>query len=301
MAKKASAHAWADIPWDDVRLFLAVAEAGSVSGAARLLRLGQPTVSRRLAELERRLGFVLFLRQPSGVRPTPAGERLLDPARRMAEWAGELGRAAARGEGRPEGLVRIAAPPGVAVELVAPFAGWLKGKHPGITVEALSSVQYLDLARGEADLALRLRPPSSADLALVATLEHANAAFVSKAYAAKLPKRPRFEDVAWIAWAPPFQDLPPNRELEALIPGFRPSFTSDNYLVQLAAAEAGLGAMVLGDVRHRFSRRTLVPLPIDLGPHARSKLYLVCARSALAIPRIRLVADLLATELAAAR
>jgi DNA-binding transcriptional LysR family regulator len=92
--------------------------------------------------------------------------------------------------------------------------------------------------------------------------------------------------------------MTPNPQLEELMPGFRPIFTSDHFLVQLAAAEAGLGAMVLARIRHRFARpTTLVPLPIDLGPYNRGAVHLVCAKSALDIPRVRLVAELIVQEL----
>jgi hypothetical protein len=70
--------------------------------------------------------------------------------------------------------------------------------------------------------------------------------------------------------------------------------------VQRQAAEAGLGVMALGAWRHRFARPTsLVPLKFDLGPHARSATHLVCAKSALEIQRVRLVAEVLAAELRA--
>jgi DNA-binding transcriptional LysR family regulator len=83
-----------------------------------------------------------------------------------------------------------------------------------------------------------------------------------------------------------------------LIPGFRPAFASDDFIVQRRAAEAGAGAIFLGKVRHRFSEpSSLVPLGLDLGPHARSSLHLVCAKSALAVSRVRAVAELLAEEL----
>ena len=58
-----------------------------------------------------------------------------------------------------------------------------------------------------------------------------------------------------------------------------------------------MGAMILGDLRHRFSRRDLVPLDVDLGAYGRSDLFLVCAKSALGISRVRKVAELLAREL----
>ncbi|MBU8897819.1 LysR family transcriptional regulator [Corallococcus sp. H22C18031201] len=291
-----------DIPWDDVRLFLAVAEAGSVSGAARKLRLGQPTVSRRLADLEYAVGEALFRRGVSGATLTSAGERLLGPARRMAEWAGEVSRAADTADREPRGVIRITSMPFVAFDFLAPFAGKLLQKHPGMRVEVLSSVTHLDLGRGEADLALRSRAPSQADLTTVHTVEVENAVFVSRALAQRLPRRPRLQDLPWIAWAPPFEDVPPNPQLAALVPGFEPVFASDQFLVQLAAAEAGVGAMVLPRLRHGFARTSsLVPLRIDLGPHQRGPLYVVCAKSALDIPRVRRVAELLVEELERAR
>src|SRR6516225_9104818 len=248
-----------DITWDDVGIFLAVAEAGSVSGAALQLKLGQPTISRRLAEMEQTIGARLFARGVAGATLTTAGERLLAPATRMAEWAGEVARAAEAHEPAPQGLVRLSASPYVCF-----------------------------------DFALRLRPPRGKDLEVLEAIEFDNAAWVSAALAKKLPKRPRPQDVPWIGWAPPFEDLPPQPMLEAMIPGFVPAFTSDNFLVNLAAAEAGAGAIVLGRVTHKFSRaRGIVPLDMDLGPAKRGVLCLVCAESALDIPRVRLVADAL--------
>jgi DNA-binding transcriptional LysR family regulator len=215
----------------------------------------------------------------------------------MAEWAAEVDRAKDL-DRAPRGMVRLTAPPFVACDFVAPFAGWLRHKHPKLRLEVLSTMLYLDLARGEADLALRGRPASHADLLTVCSIEFENAVFVSKELAVRLPKRPRLEQLPWVAWAPPWDQLPPNPQLEAAIPGFEPSFTSDHFMVNLAAAEAGLGAIVLGRRRHRNARRWgLVPLQVDLGPFSRGAMHLVCARSAYDVPRIRLVAQLLEAEL----
>lgn len=286
------------IQWDDMQLFLVLAETRSMSAAAKRLGIRQPTISRRVAALEAQLGVQLFQRSAAGVSPTSAGERLLAPAGKMAEWAGELQRVAEQRDTRASGVVRIAAAPGVAWDFVTPFAAWLRNKEPNITLQLLTAVHYVDLARGEADLALRMRPANHTDLTTVASLQHGNAAYVSKSYAAKLPKRYGLADVDWICWAPPYEQLPPNPQLAAWIPNFRPAFTSDNFLVLRRALEDGLGAMVLGRVRHRFSGpQTLVPLKLDLGEHQQSALHLVCAKSALDIPRVRIVAERLADEL----
>jgi DNA-binding transcriptional LysR family regulator len=188
----------------------------------------------------------------------------------------------------------------VAFDFVAPFARVVRDKYPGLRLEVLCSVYLLDLERGEADLALRFRPRHARDLTVVASLPLQHVVVVSKSYAAKLPKRPRAQDLDWIAWAPPFDEVTPNPELTALIPDFSPSFTSDDYLVQWRACEAGLGAMVTGNVRHRFSLpSSIVPLDVDLGPHTSSTLHLVCAKSALGIPRVRAVAEMLVAEIGA--
>lgn len=285
------------IPWEDVQLFLAVVDAGSLSGAAKRLRLTQPTVSRRLAALESTLGEPLFVRAADGASATSFGERLLEPARRMAEWGAEVERAVERRETKPRGVVRITAPPGIAFDFLAPFACWMRARLPDVQLEVVSTVQYLDLSRRDADLALRFAAPAQRDVVTLAKLDLEVAPFASELYVKTLPKRYGPADVAWIAWAPPLDHLSPNPELARLIPGFRPAFASDDYLVQLRAADAGMGAMFLGRVAHRFtSLGRLVEIDLDL-PTVKSSLYLAAAGSALAIPRVRAVADLLAIEL----
>jgi DNA-binding transcriptional LysR family regulator len=288
-----------DISWDDWRLFLAVADAGSMSGAARALRLGQPTLSRRIGRLEEQLDGPLFVRRTDGVTPTALAEGLLPAARRMAEWASDAARVVAGGERAPEGRVRIAAPPGVAFDFLAPLAGLLRTRVPGVRLEVRSDVEYVSLARGEADLALRSRAPSEHDLVDLAAVPIHAAVFGSRAYARRLPRRYGLADLDWIAWAPPFEDTPPSRELSAALGDrFRKVFTSNDYLVQLAAVEAGVGAMVLGRKFHRLSRiDRLVELAVDLGPAARSTFHLVVAKRMVDVPRIRAVIDVLLGEL----
>jgi DNA-binding transcriptional LysR family regulator len=287
-----------NIPWEDLQLFLAIAETGSLSRAAKQLRVGQPTVSRRLAALEYSVGTPLFLRKVDGVALTTAGERLVAPSKRMAEWAGEASRAASSTDEGLSGQVRLTAAPFICFDFLAPFAAHVATRQPGLRLEVLSTMQYLDLGRGEADLAIRSRAPTQPELTTVCTFQVENAVFVAKSLAAKLPKRPQLKDLPWIGWAPPFDNIPPQPQLEAAIPGFKPVFTSDNFLVHLSAAEAGVGAVILARTPHRFSRpKNLVELPIDLGPWRTATVHLVCAKSALDIPRVRVVAQLMTAEL----
>ncbi|HEY4104879.1 MAG TPA: LysR family transcriptional regulator [Polyangiaceae bacterium] len=275
-----------------------MAECGSLSSAAKRLKLAQPTVSRRVGELEAELGESLFVRSVDGASLTAFGERLLEPARRMSEWATEFECAAEKSETALEGVVRITAPPGLAFDFCAPFAAFLRQRLPEVRLEVVSTVRYLDLTRRDADLALRIEKPTQRELTTIVGLELEAVPFASREYAARFKAAPRLAEIDWIAWAPPLDALQPNPTLARMIPNFRPAFASDDFLVQLRAAEAGLGAIFLGHFAHRFARESgLVPLAVrDFGP-VPSGLYLVSTKSALAIPRIRAVADLIGAEL----
>lgn len=294
-----------DIPWNDLQLVLAIASAGSLSGAARALRTTQPTVSRRLAELEASLGEPLFLRAVGGTTPTGFGERLLEPARRMAEAAAEVNHAAQAADRSPRGVVRISAAPGMAAVLLAPFAAYLRTRLPEIQLEIVSTTRYVDLVRREADLAIRWQSSSRTDRQRdLVVLEHVSHPVVACATPAYLATRKRgygIADVDWIGWCPPFDQLPPNPQLAARIPGFHPVLGSDDFLIQLRAAEAGVGAIVLTRFHYHLEPPSpLVELALELGvPPAQT--HLVAARGSLAIPRIAAVAELLAHELATTR
>jgi len=283
-----------DIPWDDLRLFLAVAETGSLSAAARRLRLGQPTLSRRMAELEEQLDEPLFTRGTGGVTLTAAGERLRPLASRMAEWASEAGQAVAKGRRGPAGRVRIAAPPGVAFDFLAPFAAAMRAHAPGITLEVLAGIEYVNLLRGEADLALRTREPTDRDLVCLHETKVEVGVFAAASYARRLPKGYGARELDWIAWGPPHTDVAPNPQLAALIEGFEPVFASNDYLVQLAALEAGVGAMVLGRPTGQSRFRHLRQLAVSLGPMPMyASFYLVGAKRTIEAPRVRRVIEAL--------
>jgi len=285
------------IPWESVELFLAAAEHKSLAKAAKVLRITQPTVSRRLAELEAIVGETLFARSVEGVTLTAAGERLVPAARIMSEGHGELSRLAAGSNAAPEGIVQISAPPGIAYELLAPFAASLRKALPAVRLSVNAAVRQVDLVRREADIALRASKPATRDLVTLASVEEPVAAFASRAYARRLGDAPKLADVDWIAWPATHAEIAPNPQLAARIPDFVPIFAADDFLVQLRAAELGVGAVILSARTSKHAGATaLVPLPIDLG-RMRVGIHLVCARSALAVPRVRAVAELLAAEL----
>lgn len=286
--------------WDDLRLFLAVHEQGSLSGASRVLKLGQPTVSRRIAELEESVGEALFERQSQGASLTAAGLKLLPAAQFMAEWANEAEFSIKNQTQLAEGKVRIAAPPGVAYEVVAPLAAKIRQQNPQIQIEVLSGVEVLNLRRGEADLSLRTIKPTDVDLVCVDEVSSAMRVYTSKKYASQLPAHPGIADLDWICWAKPYDDQRTNQDLGMLIENFKPAFTSDDFIVQLAACKAGVGAMILPKGFQYYAglgeMKVLQELDIDLGPDAFASLYLVSHKRHRYLPKVQLVIDFISRE-----
>jgi DNA-binding transcriptional LysR family regulator len=285
-----------DLSWDDARIFLAVAEEGSFSGAAETLHVGQPTVSRRIGLFEDSLGYPLFHRGRRGTELTTNGARLLPAAQQMARWAAEMEALVAGTEAEATGRVTIAGPPGVAWELLIPFARAQRESLPAIRFEILAAVEYLDLTRGEADLAIRSKPSDDPALMTLAEAVVPARPFASPEYVAKVEAGAGPGDVDWITWGRPYAHLAPRPNLEALIPDFDPVFTSDRYLLQLKACEMGMGVMYLPDTNHPYlSDRRLVALDLGL-PEVNGRMYLVCARSMRWVPRVRAAIDALLDE-----
>ena len=146
--------------WERQRAFLAVIDTGSLSAAARELGAAQPTVRRRIEDLEAQLGVALFTRSPSGLTPTPLGGELAQHARAMAIAAASLARAASAEAGAASGVVRITASEVVGMEVLPPILAQLREAHPGIVLELALTNRSEDLLRREADIAVRMVRPT---------------------------------------------------------------------------------------------------------------------------------------------
>lgn len=150
--------------WDAIRVFLAVARAGSLIGAARALRVSEATVSRQLRTLETELGARLFDRLPNRLALTGLGRGLLDSAEAMAAGADDLARRALAASAASEHPVRITATSSMALFLVLHLQG-LTDAAAGALLTVTGTRAMASLARREADLALRMRrPPDSGHL-----------------------------------------------------------------------------------------------------------------------------------------
>ncbi len=142
--------------WDDFRIFLAVADNGSLSGAARQLRVTHSTVFRRINSMEDSVGVPLFDRQPSGYQLTLAGEEVLEHARRMETESQLIEQKLSGGDLKLSGTIRVATMEGLAMVLLPPFIKKFRELHPEIRIDMVISSQVFNLSRKEADVAIRM-------------------------------------------------------------------------------------------------------------------------------------------------
>ncbi|MBE7210565.1 MAG: LysR family transcriptional regulator, partial [Gluconacetobacter diazotrophicus] len=149
-----------DPDWHLWRAFLAVSRGGSLSAAARQLRLTQPTLGRQIAALEQALGTPLFTRSTDGLRPTDRAAALLPHAEAMAAAAASLSRAAAGPDDAERGIVRLAASEAMGGAVLPRLLLGFRAAHPGIAIELSLSDRTEDLLRRDADLAVRNTPPT---------------------------------------------------------------------------------------------------------------------------------------------
>lgn len=145
----------AAMDWNDIRFFLSVAEARSTLAAAKSLNVSQTTVARRIAALEEALGLKLFEKRQAGYVLTPAGEALVDRARRVEEATNSFAEASAALTRDTSGAVRITTQEIFANTLLAPMLRELHELHPEIVIEIDTQEKLLDLGAGEADICLR--------------------------------------------------------------------------------------------------------------------------------------------------
>jgi DNA-binding transcriptional LysR family regulator len=151
--------------WNDLRHLLAVAREGSTVGAARLMRISQPTVHRRLAVLEKSLGRALVERHPTGYRLTELGNELQQYAEDVERAVQALQRHVTSFDRGMTGVIRVTCSTTIAHRMMkARFLDSFHEHHAGLRVELLMTEQFLDLRKGEADIAIRGGEPKDESL-----------------------------------------------------------------------------------------------------------------------------------------
>lgn len=275
--------------WDDLRVLRAVLDEGSLSGAARILGLAQPTVGRRMRALEEQAGGPLIERLPDGIRATALAQSILPHAHAMQRAADEVSRVLRTHGSALDGMVRIAC--GFLV------GRWLAGRLGAITEGAPElevvldvRVELVNLDRGDADVALRNQRPESGNLYAKKIGHNKHAVYGASAYVQANPAahtEERYAQCRWVGYDETQAHLPSMRWLAQRRPRL-PQLRCTSSLLQLDAVigGAGLGLLptFLGE-REGLVRLT-DPLP-DLG----YDLWLVAHRDARALPRVRHVMD----------
>ncbi len=280
----------AALDWDQIRVFLAVARAGQLAGAAARLGLDVSTVSRRIDRLEAELGVHLFDRTREGTTATAAAEAMLGAAEGMERALAQFAAAVDAVETVAEGVVRLTAMPGVTDAFIAPALAAFHRRYPKVAIELDASVAYADLTRREADLAIRATRPRSGDLIATRIAQVRTVPMTSPAYAAELGSLRRWADARWIALGAELAHIPTGRWFATHLGEVVPVLRTNHFQSQLRAAEAGLGVVVASPPFARV--HDLVPITVARGLRAAwddlpvEELWLVGHRALRTVPRV---------------
>ncbi len=279
----------ADFNWDDTRVFLAIARAGTLSGAAEAMNMGIATLSRRLDRLESALAVPLFSRHQSGYRLTDDGEALLERAEAL-ESAGLAFGESAKLQVNVAGLVRLATSDNLATHFILPSLTELLDSYPDLRVEVLSGVSSVNLHRRDADLAIRMVKPDSGNLTLKRLGTVGFGLYADRTYLKQWQGKATellLSHGQYIGWSESHQHLPAARWVTRMLRG-RPCRVEANTLAaQLSAVSAGLG---LGILPHFMARKNALHcVNSDIG--VDQTLWLVMHSDLAHSQRVRVVAD----------
>ena len=273
--------------WDDLRYFLALSQAGTLSASARALKVEHTTVARRIETLETALGTRLFDRFPKGWALTVAGTTLLPHARAMEQDMHALMRLAS-GTLALSGTVRISAPPALAAYLLAPRLRSTLRHLPGIAVDLVGETRQADLTRREADIALRFERPTAPGLAVRQLASVSYSLYASAAYL-KAHAAAQWE---FLGYDEQLQDAPQQQWLDTVRGARRYCLRSNDLGALFQAAVAGCGVVVLPQYFFAGKRSPLTTIATPACPLKR-KLWLVMHDDVRRSAPVRAVADAL--------
>lgn len=231
--------------WDELRYVLAVADAGSLAGAARKLGVNHTTVLRRIGAFEKQLGLRLFERLPSGYALTTGGEELINTARQIDDTVAALERRLAGQDLRLSGVVRITTTDTLMGSILPAMLAEFRVAHPGIQLEIALSNMMFNLSKRDADVAIRpaIDPPESLIGRRVAKV--AFAIYGSPHYLAKHRKVSNLADHQWIGPDDSLASSTVAQWMRTELSAANVALRADSLLGIRQAAEAGLGLVAL--------------------------------------------------------
>jgi DNA-binding transcriptional LysR family regulator len=281
--------------WNDLLFVLAILRTGSALRAAEVLGVNQATVLRRLDAIEAAAGTQLFERRRSGLRPTELGRLVAEAAARMEQEAQALESTLAARRRTLAGSVRLTTSFGLADRLVIPGMRPFQALYPSIMVELLIADERLDIARGEADVALRAGPgPEGAGIVARRLPDAYWTVYCSHTYAVErgVPEnRAAIRGHEIVGLDGQMGRLPAWLWLAASAPDTVIRFRSNSLVNLVSNLKAGLGLGVLptltGDAEPELVR--CFPPP----PELYSELWLIVREEIKALPHVRALTDFL--------
>lgn len=291
------------IDWSDLRFVLAVARAGSALRAAQALGVNQTTVTRRIDQLEQAIGATLFERKQSGYHLTPLGERVAAVAARIGDEVNALASMIDAERRVLSGRVRLTTSEALASRVVAPLLSDFGRDHPGITIELAVDDRRLDIARGDADVALRTGSrPEGTGIVARRLPNVAWSVYCGRAYADEHDVPATAEDldghpIVGIDGA--LADRPPSLFLTQAAPHSKISARSNSLANLVSALKAGLGVAMLPCLIGDADPDLVRCLPPVAG--VESEMWLIVRGEVKSAPHIRAFADFIAERIQAMR
>lgn len=277
--------------WDDLRFVLALHRHGSVGAAARALKVDPSTIGRRIAALEGELGAQLVVRQPDGMKLTDAGREAFLAAEAVAARLDELAKKIGGVAEVPRGHVRVSATDGFATLLYGGLAA-LREDYPEIIVDLHVSSNSVDLARGEADIAIRAFRETRGDLVTRKVADVGWSLYAASSYLARKPfafEGCRLDGHDIIGFADVASRTPGARWLEEHAAGATVVLRATSTTAAMNAARAGMGIAVVPCFTSDASVQRIMPKIV-----ATSEVFLVTTADGKATARVRIVCNALA-------
>jgi DNA-binding transcriptional LysR family regulator len=262
------------LDWDDLRIFLAAGQIGSLNGAAKAVGTHRSTVLRRIDRLEKQIGQRLFDRSPDGVTLTAAGERLLPHAEKMADQTAGMLREADADHGRPAGAIRVGATFNLAFGLLPQTLAGFRDNFPEISINLIATPDgYSPVHPDDIDIAFRTLEPGTKghDEMVGRRLGSLPVAlYGSDAYLDSSPPLKNIEDLVShriIGAGDNLSHIAAMRWLSSNTGNMEPVYRASSMLLLLAAARDGVGVVCLprylGDREAALTR--VLDLPADTG------------------------------------
>lgn len=283
--------------WNDLKFFLEVARARSLSAAARSLGVSISTVSRRIEVLEADLDITLFRRHRDGYELSQAGRDLLGPAEAAEAQLRLLVRSAQQSDGGLTGTVRIDVPELIGQHIVLPGLESLLQDHPGIQLDLHSSVRSVNLAGQESDIVLRLVRPDRGNYKIRLIGQIGFGIYGSRSYLARhgaVASADNLRQHRIISWSEELRYLTMASWLNDLCPDLSPAMYLDSFSAQIAAVRHGYGIAVLP--HFAAAPEGLVEM-LEAGPKLQVDLWLLTHSQSATVPRVRAVVNFLSSLL----